>query len=59
MIENYLWDNDDDPALTNIDTDNAIGQLPAPSMVYVDDNWATVALGVDPDGARLGHCHGC
>ncbi len=50
IIENFIYDNTDDTGVTNIDTSGALNQQPAPSTVYVDDNWAGLALGVDPDG---------
>ena len=51
IIENYIYDYDDDSSLTNIDTAGAQGQQSAPSTVYVDDNWAYTPLGADPDGS--------
>jgi parallel beta-helix repeat protein len=50
IIENYIYDDDDDPALTNIDTGGAQEHHTAPvATVYVDDNWAYTPLGEDPD----------
>ena len=38
---------------TKVIFDNPQNVQPAPSVVYVDDSWAEIALGVDPDGAGL------
>ena len=56
VIENCIFDNDDDATRTNIDTSNAQGQVTAASsVVYVDDNWVGKALGtvIDLDGNPL------
>ncbi|MCX7427749.1 MAG: right-handed parallel beta-helix repeat-containing protein [Planctomycetia bacterium] len=54
VIENYLYDDTDDASRTAIDFGNAQGRVAAASTVYVDDDWAEVALGVDPDGVGVG-----
>ena len=50
MIEKYVWDVEDDPAVTNVDVSFALNQQSAPAVVYVDDDWAGTPLGEDPDG---------
>ncbi|MCC6123956.1 MAG: right-handed parallel beta-helix repeat-containing protein, partial [Pirellulales bacterium] len=50
MIEHYVFDDTDDADRTMVDFSNAQNQAAAPMIVYVNDDWAGLALGVDPDG---------
>jgi VCBS repeat-containing protein len=51
IIENYVFDDTDDPTRSEVIFTGALNQQAAPSVVYVDDNWAGTPLGNDADGA--------
>ncbi len=51
IIENYVFDDTDDPTRTMVIFIGALNQQPAPSVVFVDDDWAGTSLGTDADGA--------
>ena len=50
MIENYVFDNNDDATKAAIDFTPAQNQQAGVNTVYVDDNWLGLPLGTDPDG---------
>ncbi|MFO0789325.1 MAG: right-handed parallel beta-helix repeat-containing protein [Pirellulales bacterium] len=51
IIENYVFDDTDDPLNTKVIFTGALNQqLPAPNVVFVDDGWVGSVLGVDKDG---------
>lgn len=50
-IENYVYDDTDNPLRTMVNFSGAVNAQPAPSVVYVDDTWAGTPLGTDADGA--------
>ncbi|MBA3483206.1 MAG: hypothetical protein H0T51_15465, partial [Pirellulales bacterium] len=50
IIEDYVFDDTDDPTRSMVLFTSALNQQPAPSVVYVDDSWAGTALGTDADG---------
>jgi nitrous oxidase accessory protein NosD len=50
-IENYVFDDTDDPTRSMVIFAGALNQQAAPNVVYVDDDWAGTALGADADGA--------
>jgi hypothetical protein len=47
-IEDVVYHDTDDSSLTVVDYGNF---LTMPTLVYVDDDWASLSTGVDPDGS--------